>query len=68
MTEKNKAAQNELEGIPAEITSILAAIEQEPVPDKLLKLALELQEALNRRRFAEQSAQTISHASPPEGA
>lgn len=67
MTENKDTAQNDLAGIPAEITSILTAIEKEPVPDRLLKLALELQGALTKRRLAEQAAQTVAHANPPEG-
>lgn len=67
MTEKKDAAQNDLVGIPAEITSILTAIEKEPVPERLLKLALELQEALAKRRLVEHSAQAVRHVTPPEG-
>lgn len=67
MTEKKGAAQNDLAGIPADISSILAAIEKEPVPDRLLKLALELQEALAKRRLAEQATQTAPHVTPTEG-
>jgi len=67
MTENKDTAQNDLAGIPAEITSILMAIEKEPVPDRLLILALELQEALAKRRLAEQATQTVAHLNPTEG-
>lgn len=43
---------------PPEIGRILKAIEQEPVPERLLTLARALQEALAKRRAAGQSTQT----------
>jgi hypothetical protein len=35
---------------PRDVSSLLDEIEREPVPERLLVLALELQEALTRRR------------------
>ncbi|ESX82908.1 hypothetical protein NKJ36_02520 [Mesorhizobium sp. M0142] len=41
--------------IDREIASLLAAIEQERVPDRLTKLAIELQHALVERRLRQTS-------------
>ncbi|MER9878017.1 hypothetical protein [Mesorhizobium sp. M0118] len=41
--------------IDREIASLLAAIEQERVPDRLTKLAVDLQRALVERRLRETS-------------
>ena len=38
------------EALPAEIREILEHIEREPVPDRLLDLALQLQSALQSKR------------------
>ena len=64
MPEKEETSQNDLAGVPAEITSILAAIEKEPVPDRLLRLAMDLQEALGRMRLAEQAVPTTAYLNP----
>ena len=47
------AAQAEPAMVPGELGDLLRQIEQEPVPERLLELALKLQVALARRREAE---------------
>jgi len=60
MTVENDETEQEKAGLPAEIGLILEAIEREPVPERLLTLAVKLQEALAKRRAIEQSAHTAS--------
>ena len=56
--EDDKTTQEQATNPPADIGLILEAIEKEPVPERLLSLAMELQDALAKRRAAEQSAQS----------
>jgi hypothetical protein len=55
--EDNKTTQEQAAELPADIGLILEAIEKEPVPERLLTLAMELQDALSKRRAAEQASQ-----------
>jgi hypothetical protein len=47
------AAQADPAMVPGELGDLLRQIEKEPVPERLLELALKLQVALARRRAAE---------------
>ncbi|MBB5754925.1 hypothetical protein [Prosthecomicrobium pneumaticum] len=51
------------EALDAGLASLLAAIEAEPVPDRLLGLAVRLQEALKRRRALDGSAALLDQDS-----
>jgi hypothetical protein len=49
----NDAAQADFAMVPGELGELLTQIELEPVPERLLELALKLQLALARQREAE---------------
>ena len=68
MSTFDDTAHQEPAGLPADITSTLAAIEKERVPERLLKLALELQDALARQRSNEQAARAAPPIERSEGA
>ncbi|WP_198021706.1 hypothetical protein [Mesorhizobium sp. WSM3224] len=50
---QSDTASNAILSIDKEIASLLTAIEQENVPDRLTKLAIELQNALIQKRRRE---------------
>ncbi|TPK76132.1 hypothetical protein FJ934_02875 [Mesorhizobium sp. B2-4-12] len=52
MSQRNLGPQASL-GMDQEIASLLSAIEQEKVPDRLTALAMELQNALVEKRLRE---------------
>lgn len=52
-----------METLPPEIKILLREIEKEPVPERLLQLALQLQEALARRSRGEEAAGTAAQTS-----
>ena len=60
MSRKRGRSADPAEALPPDLGLILQEIEKEPVPEKLLTLALQLQEALvERRRRAE-----VANAAP----
>lgn len=61
MTEATKSSIEEApsgkDGIAARLADILCAVEQQPVPDRLTKAALELQSALDAMQAARHAPQ-----------
>ncbi|MCT8992086.1 hypothetical protein NYR54_17630 [Chelativorans sp. SCAU2101] len=60
-TSKERSAP--METLPPEIKILLREIEKEPVPERLLQLALQLQEALARRSRGEEAVGTAAQTS-----
>lgn len=53
-----------METLPLEIKILLREIEKEPVPERLLQLALQLQEALALRSREEEGTKPSAQTSP----
>lgn len=53
-----------METLPLEIKILLREIEKEPVPERLLQLALQLQEALALRSREEEGTEPSAQTSP----
>lgn len=50
----NRRSKPRTDALPPEIGTLLEEIEKEPVPERLLELARQLQEALSERRRREE--------------
>lgn len=53
-------------GLDQEIASLLTAIEREKVPDRLTKLALELQNALVEKRRLDATGEAVRRFTEPQ--
>jgi|UPI00059EEE00 hypothetical protein len=54
------------EGLPSDLPLLLEEIEKEPVPEKLLTLAIKLQKMLQEKRSREEAAAARKEVSAPD--
>ena len=64
--EPHKEHAEAAEGLPSDLPLLLEEIEREPVPEKLLTLAIKLQKMLQEKRSREEAAAIRTEVSAPD--